>query len=119
MPPFQGFALVECATQGVALGWLVCAPLVLVPYPLQRRAMLQPLDAGEVEVRPVNVRLQHAADLIRMRPHPADDRGPDVRRQAVEGSKRDLKRFLLCVGNELEKSFDASRLSPIARPLHA
>lgn len=37
------------------------------------RSMLQPLDADEVEVRPVNVRLQHAADLIRMRPRRADD----------------------------------------------
>ena len=34
--------------------------------------LIQPLDAGEVEVRPVNVRLQHAADFIRMRPRRAD-----------------------------------------------
>ena len=37
------------------------------------RAMLQPLDAGEVEVRLVNVCLRHAADLIRMRPRREDD----------------------------------------------
>ena len=73
MPPFQGFAIFECGSQGVALGWLICAPLMLVPESLQRRAMLQPFDAGEVEVRPVNVRLQHAADLIRMRSRRADD----------------------------------------------
>ena len=31
MPPFQGLFVFRRETQGVALGWLVCAPLVLLP----------------------------------------------------------------------------------------
>ena len=30
MPPFQGFVIFECMTQGVALGWLVAGPLALI-----------------------------------------------------------------------------------------
>ena len=29
LPPFQGWGIPMGETQGVALGWLVCAPLVL------------------------------------------------------------------------------------------
>ena len=56
------------------------------------RAMLQPLDAGEVEVRPVNVRLQHAADLVRMRPRRADDR-PGVAIQEVGAQQHQIAKL--------------------------
>ena len=47
-PPFQGSAHLSSPTQGVALGWHVCAPLVLQASPMSRNRIRMERATGDV-----------------------------------------------------------------------